>query len=36
VKAHLEKHNLPDKVLLVAFSDRAREAYETAIAAVLT
>jgi O-acetyl-ADP-ribose deacetylase (regulator of RNase III) len=32
VKSHLEQHELPEKVLLVAFSDRTRAAYEAAIA----
>lgn len=35
VKAHLERHELPEKVLLVAFSDETREAYESAIAEAL-
>jgi O-acetyl-ADP-ribose deacetylase (regulator of RNase III) len=35
VKAHLEQHALPEKVLLVAFSDRTRGAYESAITETL-
>jgi O-acetyl-ADP-ribose deacetylase (regulator of RNase III) len=35
VKSHLEQHKLPEKVLLVAFSDTTRDAYESAIAAVI-
>ena len=32
IKAHLEQHELPEKVLLVAFSDSTRAAYEAALA----
>lgn len=35
IQAHLEQHALPEKALLVAFSDSTREAYEAAIAAAL-
>src|SRR5690348_14268206 len=33
--AHLEQHELPEKALLVPFSDTTREAYESAIAEAL-
>ena len=36
IKVHLEQHDTPQKVVLVAFSDNAREAYEAAIGEVLT
>lgn len=35
IRAHLEQHELPEKVLLVAFSDPTREAYEAALAELL-
>ena len=36
IKTHLEQHELPQRVLLVAFSDYTRETYEAAIAELLT
>jgi O-acetyl-ADP-ribose deacetylase len=35
IKSHLEQHELPEKVLLVAFSDTTRTAYASAIAEIL-
>jgi len=35
IKAHLEQHELPEKVLLVAFSAPTRAAYEAALAELM-